>query len=247
VCESVEWYPAQSLPALGGNDIHLWRCRLAAAEPVRIALGATLSDDERERAARFRFEPDRNRYVVARGLLRRVLAGYLDVAPERLRLRYEQHGKPVLVREQPGRSLDFNVSHSGELAVLAVGWSRRVGVDIEKVRPNVEAEEIAQRFFSPNEVQLLRSLPCHLRQDGFFCCWTRKEAYVKACGEGLQIALDSFDVTLHPAAPARFTRGVGPAWQLVGFMAEPGYPGALVYDGAPAHVGFLCADRLLGS
>jgi 4'-phosphopantetheinyl transferase len=257
VCEAVEWSAVPSVPALGRDDIHLWRGRLAVDESVRVGLAAALSDDERERAGRFRFDPDRNRYVVARGMLRHVLGRYLDDRPERLRFHYGPQGKPVLQREhslvrepslvpeQSGPALDFNVSHSGELAVLAVGRGRRVGVDVEKVRVNIAAEKIAERFFSHNEVRSLRSLRSDERDRGFFRCWTRKEAYVKACGEGLQIALDSFDVTLAPGLPARFIRGVDPSWQLVSFTAAPGYPGALAYDGAPAQVSFLCADQLL--
>lgn len=243
MCEPVAWSAPQSLPILGGGEIHVWRGRLTVDEPARLFF--CLSDDERERAGRYRFAVDRNRYVTARGLLRCVLARYLVTTPERLRFRYETAGKPALVQEGLGASLDFNLSHSGELAVFAVARNRRIGVDVENVRSNVDTEKIAERFFSPNEVCALRGLPGDMKQDGFFRCWTRKEAYVKACGEGLQIPLDDFDVTLEPGLPALFLRGIDPSWQMLGFVAERGYPAALVYDGAPATVRFLCADHML--
>lgn len=240
MCDPVNWLSVRSLPALG-DDIHLWRGRLEVDAPTHSRLQSCLSGDERQRAGHYRRAEDRRRYVAARGTLRCVLDG----RPQDLRFRYAPGGKPALIRERPGAALDFNLSHAGDLVVLAVARSRRLGVDVERAGTEVDTEEIARRFFSPDEVRSLRGLPGGLRQDGFFRCWTRKEAYVKARGEGLQIALDSFDVTLDPASPARFTRGVDPSWQLLGFIAEPGYPAALVYDGAPAGVRFLAVDHML--
>src|SRR5260221_395249 len=243
--ESAEWSAVQSVPALGAADIHVWRGRLAAnSAAAHAVLEQYLSEDEREHAARFRFEPDRRRYIAARGMLRRIVACYVAERPDQLRFRYEKHGRPALVA-QPDRCIDFNVSHSGELVVLAVARTRKVGVDVEKIRVDIEADEIAERFFSPHEVRMLRSLPGDQRPQAFFRCWTRKEAYMKACGEGLAMALDSFDVTLAPGAPARFIRGVNPSWQLLGFAAACGYPAALAYNGGPAHVRFLASDLLL--
>jgi len=230
---------------LGTDDIHLWRGHLPVEESARKVLLSYLSDEERERAARYRFEHDRDRYVAARGMLRAILAQYLDDRPERLRFRYEQAGKPALLTGRRGASLEFNLSHSGELAVFAVARGRRVGVDVEKLKSDFPAEDVAERFFSSNERASLRSLAGDLKQEGFFHCWTRKEAYVKACGAGLQVALDDFDVTLDPALPARFTRGIDPSWRLLGFIAERGYPAALVYDGESANVRFLCVDHML--
>jgi 4'-phosphopantetheinyl transferase len=242
--ESAEWSVVWSVPVLGAADVHLWRGRFAADSAARPVLEQHLSEDEREHAARFRFEPDRRRYVVARGMLRRIVACYVAVRPDKLRFHYEKHGRPVLMA-QPERCIDFNVSHSGELIVIAVARARKVGVDVEKVRPDIEAVKIAERFFSPDEVRMLLSLPDDQRAQAFFRCWTRKEAYLKARGEGLAVALDSFDVTLGASGSARFTRGVDPSWQLLGFEAGCGYPAALAYNGGPAHVLFLAADLLL--
>lgn len=204
-----------------------------------------LSEDERQRAGRFRFERDRCRYLAARAMLRRIVASYLADKPEQVRFRYERYGKPAVVAERPDACVDFNVSHSGEFALLAIAKGRNVGIDIERIRLDIEAEKIAECFFSPAEVRTLRSLPSDQRQEAFFCCWTRKEAYIKAHGQGLALALDSFDVTLAPGAPASFTRGVEPSWQLVGFAAACGYAAALAYNRGPAQVRFLAADLLL--
>jgi len=243
--DPVEWLPPQPVPMLGADDIHLWRGHLPVGESAHNVVLSYLSDDERARAARYRVAHDRDLYIAARGTLRAILAQYLDDRPERLCFRYEPAGKPALVPRPRGASLEFNLSHSGELSVFAVAWSRRVGVDVEKLRSDIPVEDIAGQFFSRNELASLRSLGCDMKHEGFFRCWTRKEAYVKACGAGLQIPLRDFDVTLDPSVPARFTRGIGPSWQLLGFIAGRGYPAALVYDGEPANVRFLCADRML--
>jgi 4'-phosphopantetheinyl transferase len=242
--ESVEWSIVQSVPALDAAEIHLWRGRFVADAAAQVTLEQRLSEDERAHAARFRFAPDRIRYIAARAMVRRIVACYVAERPDRLRFRYEQHGRPALA-VRSDRCIDFNVAHSGELVVLAVARARKVGVDVEKIRLDIEAEEIAEHFFSPREVRIIRSLSGDQRPRAFFCCWTRKEAYVKACGEGLAMALDSFDVTLAPGDPALFTRGVDPSWQLLGFEAACGYPAALAYNGGPAHVHFLAADPLL--
>jgi 4'-phosphopantetheinyl transferase len=242
--ELAAWSVVRSVPALGGADIHLWCGRLADDSAAHAVFWQYLSEDEREQAARFHFEPDRRRYIAARGMLRHIVACYVAERPDQLRIRYEKHGRPALVA-QPDKCLNFNMSHSGELVVLAVARTRQIGIDVEEIRPDIEAEKIAERFFSPHELRMIQSLPSAQRSRAFFCCWTRKEAYVKACGGGLAIPLNSFDVTLVPGTPARFTRGVDPSWQLLGFEAANGYPAALAYNGGPAHVRFLAADLLL--
>jgi len=242
--QSAEWSAVQSVPALDSTDIHLWRWRLADDAVAYAVLQQHLSEDERDHAARFRFEPDRRRYIAAHGMLRCIVACYVAERPDQLRFRYQKYGRPALVGQRD-RCLDFNVSHSGKLVLLAVARARNVGVDVEQIRADIDADKIAERFFSPDEVRMLRSLPGDERPQAFFRCWTRKEAYVKACGEGLAIALDSFGVTLAPGDPARFIRGVDPSWQLLGFAAACGYPAALAYNGGPAHVRFLAANLLL--
>ncbi len=163
-----------------------------------------LTADEQTRAARFHFPRDRRQYIVARGTLRLLLARYLGQTTGTLRFGATEYGKPFLLRADglPDTEIAFNVSHSHELALLAFARSMRVGVDVEYMRPELAEERIAERFFSPREVAVLRGLPAAQQPAAFFRCWTRKEAFVKARGEGLSLPLHSFDVSLAPDEPA---------------------------------------------
>ena len=161
-----------------------------------------LAPEERERAGRFRFEEDRQRYVYGRGLLRELTASYLTLHPESLQFHYTESGKPELPAEPRQRQLGFNLSHSGERLLLAFAWDREVGVDVELLRSDLEVEEIAKRYFSSDEQRALLSLSATEQIPAFFRCWTRKEAYVKAVGGGLSLPLSQFDVALLPDAPA---------------------------------------------
>jgi 4'-phosphopantetheinyl transferase len=187
-------------------------------------LGGFLSADERERAARFRFDRDRNRFIVCRGSLRELLAARLRIAPSSVRFVYGSHGKPAI--EDP--EIRFNVSHSHGMAMIAVTQGREVGCDIEWIDPSFAGEKIPEHFFSPYEVATLRALPVAGQCEAFFRCWTRKEAYIKACGLGVSLALDSFDVTLAPDQPAALLRGAD-GWSFWGIDAPPeGYAAAVV-------------------
>jgi 4'-phosphopantetheinyl transferase len=171
------------------------------------ALHELLSADERERAARFRFDRDRDRYIAGRGLLRRLLAAYTGREAADLSFRYGAYGKPEL--EGPGPH--FNLSNSGPLALIALSATAEIGVDLELAQDDFSRERIAERFFSPGEVRDLRALALEEQPAAFLRCWTRKEAFIKARGDGLSLALDSFDVTLQPGKPAMVTRT---AWSL---------------------------------
>jgi 4'-phosphopantetheinyl transferase len=154
------------------------------------------------RADRFYFSQDRRRFIVARGVLRTLLGRYLDRAPESLSFSYTTNGKPALASEPGADPIRFNLSHSHGTALYAVTRGREVGVDLEFIRGDLEAEQIAERYFSHREIVTLRALPTSLQKYGFFLCWTRKEAYIKARGEGLSMPLDQFDVSLIPGEPA---------------------------------------------
>ena len=189
--------------------------------------------DESERAARFHFQADRERFILAHGCLRGILARYLHCEPRQVIFSVGEFGKPDLV---PPQELDFNLSHSGNVALIAVARHRRVGIDVERIRPDMEVESIAGRFFSPAEISELMTLPLDQRPVGFFNGWTRKEAYIKAHGLGLSLPLDSFDVSLTPGKPTalRATRpesGEADHWTLVSINAAPGYAGALAIRG----------------
>ena len=183
--------------------MHVWRAALDVPESQVRSLWDTLTADERQRAEHYVFEKDRTHFVVARGLLRVLLGRYLRQDPPHLRFTYGPHGKPALATDTGGGALRFNVSHSHGLALYAITRGREVGVDVERIRPEVAQEKIAERFFSPREVTLLRALPAPLQATAFFACWTRKEAYIKATGEGLTLPLDQFDVSLLPGEPPR--------------------------------------------
>jgi 4'-phosphopantetheinyl transferase len=161
-----------------------------------------LSADERARADRFQFDADRNRCIVARALLRLLLGHCLDCSVEHLAFATDRFGKPALLAPAMD-SLQFNVSHSGDYILVALNRRHAVGVDVEYIRRDLAMEEIAQRFFSSREWHDLSALTSQERPGGFFTCWTRKEAYLKARGEGLRVPLAAFDVTLRPGDDAR--------------------------------------------
>jgi 4'-phosphopantetheinyl transferase len=188
---------------LSEGEVHVWRAALASPAKYLDALNAMLSPDERARADRFRAEADRTRHIVGRGLLRMLLGRFLECPPAALVVEYSEHGKPGLAAGDSRASLQFNVSHSGEWILVAIASGRRVGVDVERMRTNIAVDEIAKRFFSQNECRALATLPASARLDAFYSCWTRKEAYLKATGQGLSLPLDQFDVSCLPGEAAR--------------------------------------------
>jgi 4'-phosphopantetheinyl transferase len=180
------------------------------------ALVRLLSTNEKERAGRFAVARERRRYVVARARLRQLLGERLGAAPESLRFVYQPHGKPALARRPGQRDLRFNISHCGEVAAYVFAEGREVGVDIEEVRELPDADDIAMRFFSRGERAAYLRLPLRERPRGFFNCWTRKEAFVKALGAGLSHPLEVFDASVAPGG-----------WTLASFEPAPGLVGAV--------------------
>ena len=226
------WPAPPRRPSLDDRSVHVWRAELDVGDTGTARFAATLSADERLRAARFHFARDRDRFTVGRGVLRSLLGGYLGVAPAALAFAYGDHGKPALV----GGGLHFNVSHSAGVALYAVARAREVGVDVEGHRADFATAEIAERFFSPAERAALRALPVEARCAAFFACWTRKEAYIKARGVGLSLALDAFDVSLAPGEPAallatRDDPGARDRWSLQALDPGPDLAGAVVAEG----------------
>lgn len=185
---------------LKNDEIHVWRAALGQPGEVVSALEEILSEDERRRAGRFLKTQDQRRFTVARAALRAILGDYLALPPREIRFRYSDHGKPELDPSSGAATLRFNVSHSHEVGLYAVGLDREVGVDVEYVRAGFPIDEIAPQFFSARENAALSALPADERARAFFACWTRKEAYIKADGKGLSIPLDEFDVSVDPEA-----------------------------------------------
>src|SRR6184192_671852 len=197
-----------------------------------------LSDLERARVGRFAFEPDRNRFIVARALLRQLLAARLGVRPEAVELASGARGKPALAGRFATSDLRFNVSHCKDVAVYALSSGREVGVDVEAVRTLPDADDVAARWFSPREYATYRALEPGDRALGFFQCWTRKEAFIKALGEGLYHPLDRFDVSFAPGQPARIlwvadVPGDRCPWRLEAFSPVPGFVAAVVTERLP--------------
>jgi 4'-phosphopantetheinyl transferase len=216
------------------DEVHVWSASLLQPEEVLESLRTLLDDEERRRADRFSFEKGRRQFTVGRGLLRIILGRYLATDPSRLRFRYNPYGKPEL--EGESGTLTFNLSHSGEIVLYAVGRGRPLGVDVETIRPDFATDGVAERFFSPGEVAVLRRLSPEVRTKAFFDCWTRKEAYIKAQGKGMSIPLDAFEVSLAPGAPAallatRDDPDEAARWSLYELSPGPGYVGALAVAG----------------
>ena len=229
------WLAPPAKLRLDRDEVHVWRVWLDAQALDLESLGRSLSDDERTRAGRFVFVKDRRAFIATRGLLRRLLAWYLGEDPSRLRFQYGPRGKPAL---DPAVLPDvcFSVSHSHGLALLAMTRGRNIGIDVEHINDDADCERIATRFFSAQEAGTLRSLPDGLRCAAFFACWARKEAFVKATGEGISRPLDSFEVSCAPHEPAALLSVGGEAqaarmWSVRDLCADPGYAAAVATEG----------------
>jgi 4'-phosphopantetheinyl transferase len=198
-------WSSRAFRVLKTSDVDVISVRLDAPSDVRATLWQLLSRDERQRAERFRYVEHQQRYIVACGSLRRLLAERLGIAPWAVELVETSYGKPKLAPVHGSAGLEFNLSHSEVLAVYIFSRGCTVGVDVELIRQVPDAYELADCFFSPREIAALRSLPLDRRSLAFLACCTRKEAFIKALGSGLSWPLDSFDVTIDPDAPACIT------------------------------------------
>lgn len=230
------WLPSATAPLLlSSDDVHVWLASLHGASVERFQ--RTLSTDEQNRAGRFRFQRDRRRFIVARGLLRLILSYYLGIEPVRLRFSYGRHGKPSLAILSSQDRLTFNLSRCGGRALLAVSRNREVGIDLERIRTDFPCRQIAQQFFSSRENAMLQSLRTEqARRTAFFVAWARKEAYVKARGDGLALPLSRFDVSLLPGEPAKLLGMRGnpletSRWSLQDIHTGRGYVAALAVEG----------------
>jgi len=215
------WRPPPARLTLERDDVHVW-CVSTAREHA----SSCLSPDELARAERFHFERDRCAFVVVRGVLRLLLGRYLSRSPEQLRFGERARGKPYLI----GEPVQFNVSHSGELGLLAFARSREVGIDVERADPTRDLLGLAEGSFVAEETAVLRTLPSADRASAFYTCWARKEAFIKATGEGVA-QLAAVEVTLRPGEPARLVRAPGGLWSIHDLPACHGYASALVVHG----------------
>jgi 4'-phosphopantetheinyl transferase len=188
---------------LGQDEVHVRIASLDCPQSDTKYFDNILAEDEINRANRFHFKKDRERFVAGRGLLRMILSPYVGLPPGEIIFTYGSRGKPGLARQEGRRSIEFNLAHSGGTAIYAITRDRAVGVDIEAFQPDFPTEDLARKFFSLAELAALRSLPKDMQSGAFFKCWTRKEAFIKALGDGLSCPLSDFDVSLTPGEPAR--------------------------------------------
>ncbi len=221
---------------LCSKEVHIWRASLVAAASQMPILKKVLNDEERHRAEQFFRLKDHDNYIITRGILRHILSRYLNINASQLQFDYNAFGKPFLAKTNNGDDVRFNLSHSGELALYAITRNRDVGIDVEDTRIELDFEQIAAQFFSVQEFAELRALPEAERMQGFYNCWTRKEAYVKAKGRGFSLDLKKFDVTLTPNSPAALLQTKDePAdasrWSLVNLPVNQDYVAALAVEG----------------
>ena len=227
--EAVRWSrPAQDL-ALKEDELHIWLAWLDVDPQERTRLCLYLSKDEVSRAERFVFPRDRDHFIVARGRLRELTGKYLHCPPNSVLFKTGRYGKLSLLDNRD--PLRFNLSHSHGLALYGFCKGRELGIDTEKIRPDFAGEGIAERYFSAAEQRELAEVPKELRDTAFFLCWTRKEAYIKAHGDGLQIALDSFDVSLKPGEPETLRSADSGRWSMHTFTPAREFVAAVILEG----------------
>ncbi len=232
---SCRWPAAEKILLPGSQQVDVWCVELDSAQFFIENFLGILDEAEKERAARYHYEADRRKFILRRGVLRLLLGNYLNTQPSQLRYTTNEFGKPAL-DQCFGSNLQFNLSSSGDTTLLAFAEGRRVGVDIERVRQDFKTGPIAKRFFSAVEQASLSQLPAGQRVQGFYNCWTCKEAVIKAEGRGLSLPLPSFDVNFAPGEPARVLAARDEAlgvMQLKLQELEPsnGYAAALAVEG----------------
>lgn len=232
---TTDWQQPTSELTLDEHVVHVWRAGLVLPENQQTLLWRLLTPEEQQRAQRFHFEHHRQRWIAARGVLRHLLSIYTHSDPLSITLKFNDYGKPALAAPRTAQPLHFNISHSHDYALYAFAYQRELGVDIEQMRPNVEFDALAKHSFSPLERATFHALLPEQQMLGFYQCWTRKEAYIKARGMGLSLPLELFDVTLRPGEPARLLASREDPqevqrWQLYALPPVPGYAGALFVE-----------------
>jgi 4'-phosphopantetheinyl transferase len=221
------WRPSADALTLQPGTVHIWQAALDQPAASVTQLEQLLSDDEHVRAARFRFERDRRRFIVARGILRSLLARYANCPATHIGFSYSTRGKPSL-RPEHEPHLYFNLAHSAEMALYAFTLEHEVGVDIEQQRPLDDVHQIAEHYFSPRERAILAMQAGDELYRTFYTYWTRKEAYLKACGEGLALLTTQLDVVVPQGQVVKLAGSNSEAdWYIYDLAVAVGYRGAL--------------------
>jgi 4'-phosphopantetheinyl transferase len=223
---------------LGEDEAHIWRASLTQDPATLSELAALLAPDERRRADNYHRAVDRDRYIVARGVLRKLISIYLPISPGVLKFTYNDYGRPEIASHLNDHNLIFNLSHSNELVLYGFRFDGGLGIDIEFIREDFASFEIAEHFFAAAEVAALRALSPEQRVKGFFNCWARKESYIKAIGKGVSFPLDRFTVSLAPDEPPALLRVEDDdrerdRWEMHELRPGDGYAGAVILERPP--------------
>lgn len=224
------WSQVNSIPVLKKNQVHTWRVSVIPDQRLWALYFSHLSENEKTRASKFRFEKDRLTYVTARGVLRELISAYTHQSPSAIAFFYNEQSKPYIISDT---SLKFNVSHSGEKILMSFSLEHEIGVDVEFNKRSIEIPQVAKSFFSKNETKALLCLPDVQQLSAFYNCWTRKEAFIKAKGGGLSIPLDQFEVSLLPEEKAelrviKWDQTDVVNWNLQSITVGEDYTGAVI-------------------
>lgn len=217
------------------DTVHVWRAYITTDCERITKYVSSLSVEEVDRARRFIRQPDRDRYISAHGVLRSILGAYIGCPPSRLAFEMNNYGKPRLVNSQDGHDIQFNLSHSGDMILIALSSTSAVGIDVEYIRKYMNVYEIVNSVFSDDERKYLNSLPAAEIEERFFACWTAKEAFLKGIGEGLTYPLDNFSIVFSNGVPSgiKYIKDDPvryKCWTIIGLFPGPGYSGALAVE-----------------
>ncbi|RYZ02981.1 MAG: 4'-phosphopantetheinyl transferase superfamily protein [Alphaproteobacteria bacterium] len=231
---------------LAEADVHVWLLQLQQPPHTLEDLATSLTEEERARSSRFHLERDRKRFIAARGLLRQLVGQYTDMPANAVRFLANSHGKPHIETEEGLATFEFNLSHSGDWVVVGFARGAAVGVDIEQIRPMPDMADVARHTFAASEAASIEALPDDQRIDGFFSCWTRKEAYVKAVGLGLSVDLKTFNVHVTPTRHVDNIRypDTGAVYRVEGLRPLQGYLSAIAVEIPGAATGVFASRPL---
>jgi 4'-phosphopantetheinyl transferase len=231
--------PSSANISIYPHEVHVWSAYLTVSMLQVGAFEQTLTTDERHRANRFRFEPDKTRFIASRGILRDILSRYLNLEPGQVQFAYGEYGKPRLASMIKHAGLEFNLSHSGEMAMYAIAHQTQVGIDLEQLRFLNNLEQLARQCLSPRELQAFLTLEPAQQQTTFFHYWTGKEAYLKAVGKGLSVPLEQIEIPLDIRQPTQVRSEESGFqshdWYLQTVPSIAGYIAALVVEGQNWH------------
>ena len=235
------WRKISKIPPVAPAEIHVWRINLLCPLAEIARLQNVLSAAEKKQSARYHFAHDQRRFIVRRAVLRQLLAAQLGLHPEEIKIDSANFQKPKIAATQNSDGLRFSSSHSADWALIALAQNRDVGVDVEQHRPLPDAGDLVRNSFSDFEIAEFERLPEPARTEGFFNCWTRKEAFVKAIGLGLAYSLKKFSVTLAPGRPAALVDVAGDSvarkkWLMASLNVAPAHSAALFFEAGPSAI-----------